>query len=127
MKKVVLISGANKGIGFETAKLLARLGYYVYIGSRDKTKGLKAVRDAKESGLSDIDCIQMDITSIHSIMSARHEFGNKSKNLDVLINNAGIAGEQPQNISSGSVDNLRRVLKPTFLAQFRLLRHLLIY
>lgn len=38
--KTVLITGANKGIGFETAKQLAQLGYFVYLGSRDRIKGL---------------------------------------------------------------------------------------
>ncbi len=41
--KTVLITGANKGIGFETAKQMAHLGYFVYLGSRDKAKGLDAI------------------------------------------------------------------------------------
>ena len=41
--KTVLITGANKGIGFETAKQLAQLGYFVFLGSRDKAKGLDAI------------------------------------------------------------------------------------
>lgn len=112
--KIALITGANKGIGFETAKQLAKLGYYVYIGSRDKSKGLEAIDKLKESGLSNVDCVEIDVTNINSVRSARQEIESKSKHLDLLINNAGIAGEQPQNISSGSVDNLRKVFETNF-------------
>jgi len=112
--KIVLITGANKGIGFETARQLAMRGYYVYIGSRDAAKGFEAVQKLKESELNNVDCIEIDITDIHSIRSARQTFESKSKQLDVLINNAGIAGDQPQNMSTGSIDNLRKVFETNF-------------
>lgn len=112
--KTVFITGANKGIGFETAKQLAKLGHYVYIGSRDKSRGIKAVEKLKMQGLNNVDCIEIDVTNINSIKSARQELGNKIKVLDILINNAGIAGEQPQNASSGNIDNLRKVFDTNF-------------
>jgi NAD(P)-dependent dehydrogenase (short-subunit alcohol dehydrogenase family) len=45
--KTALVTGANKSIGFETAKRLAQLGHFVYIGSRDKTKGSRAIEKLK--------------------------------------------------------------------------------
>ena len=56
----------------------------------------------------------MDVTDILSVKKARQELETKIEALDVLINNAGIAGVQPQNISTGDMDNLRRVFETNF-------------
>ena len=112
--KTVLITGANKGIGFETAKQLAQVGYFVYIGSRDKHKGTEAVEKLKILGLLNVACIEIDVTNINSIKAARQELEARAQQLDVLINNAGIAGDQPQNISTGKIENLRNVFETNF-------------
>jgi len=112
--KTVLITGANKGIGFETAKQMAQLGYFVYLGSRDKSRGLDAINRLKEMGISNVECIEIDITNIHSVIQAKHELESKTEGLDILINNAGIAGEMPQNISTGDMQNLRKVFETNF-------------
>jgi NAD(P)-dependent dehydrogenase (short-subunit alcohol dehydrogenase family) len=112
--KVALITGANKGIGFETARQLATLGYFVYIGSRDRSKGIAAVAKLKANGINNVDCVELDVTNISSIKSARQELENKLQQLDVLINNAGIAGQQPQNISTCNIENLRAVFDTNF-------------
>lgn len=112
--KNVLITGANKGIGFETAKQMAELGYFVYLGSRNKQRGLDAVRRLKDSGITNVDLIEIDVTNIDSVRKARQELETKTGVLDVLINNAGVAGEQPQSMSTGSIDNLRKVFETNF-------------
>jgi len=112
--KTVLITGANKGIGFETARQMAQLGYFVYLGSRDKAKGLDAINRLKELGISNVECIEIDITNIHSVIQAKHELESNTEGLDILINNAGIAGEMPQNISTGDIENLRKVFETNF-------------
>ncbi len=112
--KTVLITGANKGIGFETAKQMAQLGYFVYLGSRDKTRGLDAVNKLKDLGISNIELIEIDVTNIQSIKRARHELENKIEALDILINNAGISGGTSQNISTVDIENLRRVFDTNF-------------
>jgi NAD(P)-dependent dehydrogenase (short-subunit alcohol dehydrogenase family) len=109
-----LVTGANKSIGFETAKQLALLGYFVYIGSRDKTKGFKAVENLKAIGLTNVDCIQLDVTDINSIKAARHELETKTETLDILINNAGISGGFPQPATQVSMDTLRLVFETNF-------------
>ena len=113
MKKV-LITGANKGIGFETAKQMAQLGYLVYLGSRDKAKGLDAINRLKELGISTVEAIEIDVTNINSIQLAKQELESKTESLDILINNAGIAGEMPQNSSTGDMENLRKVFETNF-------------
>lgn len=112
--KTVLITGANKGIGFETAKQLAQSGYFVYLGSRDKVKGIDAIKILKDSGISNIELVELDVSDTDSIKSARKELESKTDALDVLINNAGIPGTQPQNISSIKIEDLRKVFDTNF-------------
>jgi len=112
--KSALVTGANKSIGFETARQLAQLGYFVYIGSRDKTKGLEAIEKLNAMGLTNVDCIQLDVTDINSIKSARQGLEVKTKKLDILINNAGISGGFPQPATKVSHDTLRLVFETNF-------------
>jgi NAD(P)-dependent dehydrogenase (short-subunit alcohol dehydrogenase family) len=112
--KTVLITGANKGIGFETARQLAQLGYFVYLGSRDKIKGLDALEKLKALGTNNVDYVEIDVTDIDSIKKAKQELESKIDVLDVLINNAGISGGQPQNMSSLEIKNLRKVFDTNF-------------
>jgi NAD(P)-dependent dehydrogenase (short-subunit alcohol dehydrogenase family) len=112
--KTVLITGANKGIGFETAKQLAQSGYFVYVGSRDKTKGTDAIKRLKDLGISNAEFIELDVTNIDSIQKAKETLESKIESLDVLINNAGISGGLPQNMSSIKMDDLRKVFDTNF-------------
>lgn len=90
--KTVLITGANKGIGFETARQLLQSDFFVFIGSRNIENGLAAVQKLQAEGLSHVEAIQLDVTDDSSILHAREEIGRKTKALDILINNAGING-----------------------------------
>lgn len=113
MKKV-LITGANKGIGFEVAKQLAQLNHFVYLGSRDKANGQEAIKKLKELGISNVETIVIDIADIDSVRIARQELENRIDSLDILINNAGIAGDMPQDFVAGDIDNLRRIFGTNF-------------
>lgn len=91
MKKA-LITGANKGIGLEVARLLAKKGYYIYLGSRDLKNGREAVEKLKREGFENAETVKLDVTNQASVNAARTEIGKKTEFLDVLINNAGING-----------------------------------
>lgn len=91
MKKA-FITGANKSIGFETARQLLQQGFYVYLGSRDVLNGQKAVAQLQAEGLNNVEAIQIDVTDENSVNNARLEIGKKTDVLDVLINNSGISG-----------------------------------
>jgi NAD(P)-dependent dehydrogenase (short-subunit alcohol dehydrogenase family) len=84
---VTLVTGANKGIGFETAKQLLTLGHTVYIGARDVERGEKA---AAELGAR---FVQLDVTDDASVNSALATIGATEGLLDVLVHNAGILGD----------------------------------
>ena len=110
MKKA-LITGANKSIGFETAKQLLQKGYFVFLGSRNLEKGLLAVEKLKAEGLTNVEVIQLDVTNEDSVNLARIEIGKKTEVLDVLINNAGINGGWPQAALEASIDQFKQVFE----------------
>jgi NAD(P)-dependent dehydrogenase (short-subunit alcohol dehydrogenase family) len=87
--KTVLITGANRGLGFEASKQLAGLGFKVYMGSRNQEKGEEASDELIGQGL-DVEFIQLDITKTKDIRKVHDLFKQKGKSLDILINNAGV-------------------------------------
>jgi NAD(P)-dependent dehydrogenase (short-subunit alcohol dehydrogenase family) len=107
--KTVLITGANKSIGFETARQLLKQGYYVYLGCRDLEKGEQAVDQLKAEGLDQVEPIVIDVNDSDSVKSARAALGAKISALDVLINNAGVAGGFPQNVLETDAKVFREV------------------
>lgn len=89
-KKIALITGANKGIGLEIARQLARLGHTALIGARDLQRGETAAKTLQEEGL-DAAFLQIDVTDQGTIDSAAEKIEAKYGKLDVLVNNAAIA------------------------------------
>ena len=86
---VSLITGANKGIGFETARQFVALGHRVYVGARDTERGEKA---AAELGAR---FVQLDVTDDASVRAALATVDAAEGRLDVLVNNAGLLGAGP--------------------------------
>ncbi|MFL9833656.1 SDR family NAD(P)-dependent oxidoreductase [Chryseobacterium terrae] len=118
MKKV-FITGANKSIGYETAKQLLKEGYYVYLGTRNLENGLQAVEQLLAEGLSQVEAIQIDVTSQQSVDEARKEIGDKTAVLDVLINNAGMSGVMPQFPTTASMDSLQETFNVNLFGAVR--------
>lgn len=100
--RVVLITGGNKGLGYEAAKALKALGYKVYIGSRDENRGMKAARDIG------VECVELDVTVVETLRNAAHTIREKEGRLDILINNAGISGsfKKPEQITGADVERV---------------------
>ncbi len=89
MNKIALITGANKGIGLETARQLSQQGITVLIGARDATKGEEAVAKLKKENL-DARVIEIDVADDARIRKAAKQIEREFGHLDILINNAGI-------------------------------------
>jgi NAD(P)-dependent dehydrogenase (short-subunit alcohol dehydrogenase family) len=87
-QKTAFVTGANKGIGFEVARELARLGLRVFLGARNEKAGRAAAE--KLSGAGDVEFLKIDVSDADSIRRAAEELSRQSDRLDVLINNAGI-------------------------------------
>jgi NAD(P)-dependent dehydrogenase (short-subunit alcohol dehydrogenase family) len=89
MAKIALVTGANKGIGFETARQLAQAGVHVILASRDGAKGNAATQKLKDAGL-DVEALTLDVTDSASIAAAVKAVAAKHGRLDILVNNAGV-------------------------------------
>jgi len=87
--KTALVTGANKGIGYEVVRRLAKDGYRVWLGSRDRQRGEEAVAQFAQAGL-DVRLLQIDVADDASVTNAAHALAQETDRLDVLINNAGI-------------------------------------
>ena len=93
---ITLISGGNKGLGFETARRLIAAGHTVYIGARDEERGKRA---AAELGAR---FLLLDVTSKASVDAAAAQFTKAEDRLDLLINNAGVSGgrSKPEDVTA---------------------------
>jgi NAD(P)-dependent dehydrogenase (short-subunit alcohol dehydrogenase family) len=89
--KVVLITGANAGIGKETAVDLAAMGATVVMTSRDPRRGAEALADVRtRSGSTDVELLALDLADLASVRSCATEVLDRYDRLDVLVNNAGL-------------------------------------
>src|SRR6478672_5127872 len=86
-QKVALVTGANKGIGFEVTRELARLGFRVFLGARNEQSGRAA---AERIAAGKVSFLEMDVADPASIRRAAEELSLRANHLDALVNNAGI-------------------------------------
>lgn len=99
-KKIALVTGANRGIGFESAKQLAEKGFHVLIGSRDAAAGEAAAEVIRSSG-GEASVVRIDVSDRSSIETAVSAIKSNYGRLDVLINNAALLldiGQQPTEV-----------------------------
>ncbi|WP_033215636.1 SDR family NAD(P)-dependent oxidoreductase, partial [Kitasatospora phosalacinea] len=87
----VLVTGANKGLGYETARRLGESGWTVFLGSRDEERGRAAVEKLAAEG-ADAVLVPLDVTSDESVAGALRLVREHTDRLDVLVNNAGTPG-----------------------------------
>ncbi|XP_021720635.1 (+)-neomenthol dehydrogenase-like [Chenopodium quinoa] len=91
-ERIAVVTGANKGIGFEIVRQLAAAGVTVVLTARDERRGVEATSKIHSLGLSNVVFHQMDVTDINSITSLVHFIKAKFGRLDILVNNAGASG-----------------------------------
>ena len=116
-KKTALVTGANKGIGYEIAAGLARLGFRVGVGARDTGRRDEAVQKLQAEGL-DVFGVPLDVTDDASVAAAAAQLEEQG-GLDVLVNNAGITGGMPQEPSKVSADQVLEVVDTNVVGVIR--------
>ena len=122
MEKLSLITGANSGIGKETAVGLARKGFAVVMACRNRQKGEAALRDVRlRSGSSSVELMMLDLADLSSVRRLAAEFLDTHRRLDVLINNAGVILTK----RSVTVDGFETTFQVNYLSHFLLTRLLL--
>lgn len=116
-KKTALVTGANKGIGYEIAAGLARLGFRVGVGARDTGRRNDAVLKLRAEGL-DVFGVPLDVTDDASVAAAAAQLDDQG-GLDVLVNNAAITGGMPQEPSKVSAEQVLRVVDTNVVGVIR--------
>lgn len=117
-QKIALITGANRGIGFETARQLGQLGIKVLVGARTEENGIEAEAKLKEEGF-DAELVLLDVDNVKTHESAAKYVEETYGKLDILINNAGIWIEGFENgapvpASKTTVDTFRKTFDTNF-------------
>src|SRR6266568_2703086 len=118
-KRIALVTGANKGIGFEVVRQLARKGFHVFLGARKSDAGLAAVQKLNKEGekedYGEITFIKIDVSKPDSIRRTAEEFSRKSDRLDTLVNNAGILLDGDKDVLTATPEIFETTLRTNTL------------
>lgn len=122
-EQTVLITGANKGIGYEAARQLGQQGYYIFLGARQQANGQQAVEQLQSEGIR-AEYVHIDVTDPATIQNTAEQIRQQSGSLDVLINNAGIAmgGNVP---SEQSIEEIRSVYEVNVFGTIQVIQAML--
>jgi NAD(P)-dependent dehydrogenase (short-subunit alcohol dehydrogenase family) len=115
--KTVLITGANKGLGYEVARQLGEKGFHVFVSARDPEKGYAATETLQKNGAV-ATFVPLDVADPTSIAKAGHLISEAEDHLDVLINNAGVIVEGDSSITQLDAGIINRTLQTNTLGPF---------
>lgn len=117
---VVLVSGGNRGIGFEACRALASAGATVLLGARKPSEGERAARDLAKSG--PIVAVPLDVADQKSVAALKARVEKEFGALDALINNAGIYADDGKNVLSVAEEIVEKTLSTNLLGAWRMCR-----
>ncbi|MFF0268081.1 SDR family oxidoreductase [Kribbella sp. NPDC004536] len=117
-RTVALVTGANKGIGYEIAAGLGALGWRIGVGARDQHRRETAVEKLRASG-TDAFGVPLDVTDDASVAAAAELIADHAGGLDVLVNNAAITGPMPQTPTTLEPTTVRTVMETNVIGVIR--------
>jgi NAD(P)-dependent dehydrogenase (short-subunit alcohol dehydrogenase family) len=112
-QRTALVTGANRGLGFETSRQLGRLGHRIVLGARDAARGEQAAETLRAEGI-DVSVLELDVSSDESVAGLLDLDG-----IDVLVNNAGFAADDDSSALRVPVDTLRDVFETNTYGAYR--------
>lgn len=118
-QRTALVTGANRGIGLEVGRQLAKLGLKVILTARDEGKGLSAVQKLRKDGL-EVDFLALDITSPESIQALRAGVEKNYGGLDVLVNNAAILLDEGVSVLEVDSETVRTTFETNVLGAWQM-------
>ena len=124
-ENIVLVTGANKGIGFGIAKHLGKSGWQVIISARDKQRAEKAINELKSDGVNVLGWVNLELRDLNSIEQTAKEIQEKYAGLSLLVNNAGIPGDMSVNSAHTELSDIKETLDVNFIGTFVLTKALL--
>ena len=117
-EKIVLVTGANKGIGFGIAKHLGKSGWQVIIGARDEQRAEKAISELKSAGVNVLGWVNIELRDLANIEQAAKEINAKYPDLTLLVNNAGIPGDMSVDSQHTELSDIKETLDVNFIGTF---------
>ena len=124
-EKTVLVTGANKGIGFGIAKHLGLNGWKVIVGARDQQRTEQALGALRAQGIDALGWVNIDLNDLEGLERAAKEIGERFPALTLLVNNAGIPGDMNVDSEHTEISTIRETLNVNFIGTFALTKALL--
>lgn len=123
-EKIVLVTGANKGIGFGIAKHLGLSGWKVVITARDDQRAENAIAQLKSEGIDVLGWVNIELKDLEGIERAAKEIGERFPGLTLLVNNAGIPGDMSVDSEHTNLNDIRETLDVNFVGTWALTKAL---
>ncbi len=125
MENIVLVTGANKGIGFGIAKHLGLSGWKVILGARDEKRAEKAINELRTAGVDVLGWVNIELQDLESIEKAAKEVSQNYPGLTLLVNNAGIPGDMSVDSLHTELSDIKKTLDVNFIGTFVLTKALI--
>ncbi len=122
--KTVLITGANKGIGYGIAKHLGLSGWKILVGARNEQRAEKAIGELRALGIDVPGWVNIELTDLASLEKVSKEINEKYPELSLLINNAGIPGDMSVDSLHTELSDIKETLDVNFIGTFVLTKAL---